>query len=155
MKMEDQMNELNKNWFRYITIISLFLCSCTNEYCDRLKVTIDEIYNSEQSESIINLREVYNFEWDVLYIFKEYEQPEDISEIIGFDCKCDKVPDLEEMYLFVKDSKIVNISTGECNGYSLKSLIETNLDGGQKIEADKSKFRVVKGQTHYSLTPIE
>ncbi|WP_461302224.1 hypothetical protein [Aureisphaera sp.] len=140
------------------TLICLLLATvfygCSNEYCNELHSAVVDIYNPDTDKNIVDLKEVYDFEWDILYIFKEYEHPDTISEIIGFDCHCEQVGDSEEMYLFVKDNLVVEIDTGECDGYSLSTNITICCDGAKRIDSYDSKFSIGKGNEIYGLWPL-
>lgn len=154
-----ELNQMKKKKKIRIYIILFFtlVLSCQDyESPSRLMTALNILEASESKEDrIIDLKEVYDFEWDLLYIFKEFVEPENINEIIGFDCQCQIVPDSLELYIFIKKGAIVEKNLVETTGYDFNILNYLDLDRSIVVDSKKSKFKVQKENDYYLLFPIE
>ncbi|WP_299111469.1 hypothetical protein [uncultured Winogradskyella sp.] len=137
-------------------IIIILFSNCQNyESPSRLLIAIEQISFSKHIEkNEINLKDVYNFEWELLYIFKEHVEPKDISEIIGFDCECEIVPDGLEMYIFIYNGSIVEKNIVETTGYDFNIQNYLDLDKSIVINSKNSKFIILDKKSYYLLEPI-
>ncbi len=139
-----------------VLVPMIFIFNCRNyETQGGLFDAIKEIDNSNIKDNIIDLKKVYGFKWDALYIFNEFVDSDDIKEIIGLDCKCDMVPDSLEMYIFVNGDKIVEKIIIENRSYYFSITEYLDFEKTIKIESKNSKFKILKnGNENYILKPI-
>ncbi|TYA74818.1 hypothetical protein [Seonamhaeicola marinus] len=145
-KMKNNMNKL-------LLVITILFFNCLNyESPSRLLNALNDIDYS--SNDTIDLKQVYSFEWDSLYIFREFVEPEAINEIIGLDCECDMVPDSLELYIFINDKEIVKKVIVEAMGYDFYVEEYLDFEKSIKIESISSKFKVVNNKNNYILKPI-
>ena len=124
----------------------LILSSCSN-YCDEIIHYSESKFGKDFKEGEIELKKVYNFDWDTLYIFGAFDHPSEISKEIGFDCKCDIVPDNKDLFLFVLNDKIVKQKVVEC--INMNFIGKSNRKKTYKISSSNSKFRIKKDNNEY------
>ncbi|WP_299121068.1 hypothetical protein [uncultured Tenacibaculum sp.] len=152
MKKNSLINSVNK--YNLFIIIFLIITSCSNGFCDDISKTISKEYKDSKDINIIDMVNIYPFEWDELRIFKSFHTPRDISESLGFDCNCEPIYDGDAMYLFIKNGQIIRKGTEQCNNF-----IFTNSKNSKVfINKETSKFEVKKvkenGNFFFTLTPL-
>ena len=142
-------------WLLYILIIGLIFSCSTNRYCNQIVEHIEINCLEDTKNCEIDLKEVFPFNWDTLYIFKGYDDPLFISKVIGFDCECTIVPEHEKMYLFVKNEQIIQKKTLNC--YEVQFIEMNNDEGTIQIGFNQTIFKVKKSErgdeNHYALSP--
>ena len=128
----------NKSKFMYL-ILLLLMWSCSN-YNDEIVNFTETKYGEKFTEGEIDLKEVFPFQWNKLYIFSPLMDPQDISKELGFDCDCGKVPDDEYLYIFVNDNKVVKKDRLQPKiGFS-----NDNHMGVHLISSSDANFRITK-----------
>ena len=125
----------------------LTLSSCGNNYCDEIVQYSKQKLGNDFKVGEIELKKVYNFDWDTLYIFGAFDHPSEISKKIGFNCKCDIVPDHKELFLFTLNNKIVKQKVTECLNVNFTG--KSNRKNVYKIRSSNSKFIIKRDENEY------
>lgn len=151
MKRIERNSKIN-NMNLIIFWMTISLCSCSNPICDETIRFIDKKC-SQANECKIDLKEVYDFRWDYLYIFDALLYPDEISNTIGFDCHCDIVKDDHKLVLFVVDNKIIRNELMSC--FNLEFPSE---NGVSIVNKDSTLFNVTfktyGGERNFILSKI-
>lgn len=163
MKMESRkIQKIRKDMFLSVVLISflIFLVSCnknSKKLENLLENTIISVSSSnDHSNKVVDLRKVYSFDWDVLYIFGKYTSVSQINEVIGFECTdCYEVPDATNLYLFVYEGGVTQKFLKEYSNYHFAMDWYGGYELTQKIEAAKSEFKILNKETHFALIPVE
>src|SRR5690554_4452788 len=72
------------------------LQSCGGDYCSQIVDKIDYKYQQESKEEIeLDLNQIFDFEWDTIYICGPYGFEQEISNYIGFESKYNYVSEGE------------------------------------------------------------
>ncbi len=102
----------------YCSIVSLILFllqSCSGNYCTQITSIIKEKYKQTPREEIVlDLSQVFEFEWDILYICGPYGFEQELSSTIGFDSQYSYVEEGETLLAFVKGDKVVEEKLISC-----------------------------------------
>lgn len=136
-------------------ILVLLLFGCSNNNKKLLPSAIEDIMKSERQNKVIDLKEVYQFKWDTLYMFGGYSNRKSISDILGFDCVCSTVGESDFLYVFLSEGKEVERFTvsDEYNyEFSMKSIAK--YDRIMRVNAKEAGFQVFDNKLFYSLVPI-
>lgn len=150
---------INKSvWFSLNISLIVFIFSCsTNHYCNEIVEHIEKNCFENAEKCKVDLKKVFSFDWDVLYVFTGYDDPLYISKVIGFDCECNIVPEYKKMYLFIKNEKIVQKKTLSC--YEVQFIEMNNDEGTIQISSNQAEFKVEKSKrgnkNYYTLSPTE
>jgi hypothetical protein len=130
-----------------ITLLTiLILClNCFKEY--KLDITLSSAiisaYESNKENPVIDLKEVYNFEWDTLYILKEHFSTESINETIGIDYECEGGNDDIHVYIFIyKNNVVKQIFVEQYVGYFIYGHEHIDPERSIKIYANNSKYKI-------------
>lgn len=153
-----ELRKLIKNSI-LLLITSFLLClSCTNDSRKFENVVINRYTDNEK---VINLREVFDFKWDKLYVLTPYHYPEatdsqTISDILKIKCNKNR-GQFERLLIFISDGKIVkSISTK----YQKENMIDykpLNVDfyfhknDPEFFTSDKCNFLIKKEENEYAL----
>ncbi|XLS28529.1 hypothetical protein ACJD0Z_15140 [Flavobacteriaceae bacterium M23B6Z8] len=139
-----------------IMLSSWLLAACQNyESPGKLFYEIEEIVNSYSDEKIIDLKKVYEFQWDTLYIFREFMHTDSINEIIGMHCNCDDVPDSLVLYIFIYQGEVVKKIIIEPTKYGFSNIEYLDFERSIKIHSKESKFKIFRsGNDNYLLEPL-
>jgi len=125
------------------------LSSCKKNYCNDIIRYAKAEFGSNINQKQINLQQVYNFDWETLYIFHPWQHPDEISKAIGFDCNCNIVPEGKWLYLFIKQDRIIEQNTIECLNFTFEGL--HNGKGVLKITYSDSEFTINSDDGYYVL----
>lgn len=94
----------------------LSLQSCFSDYCSQIVNKIDNKYKQESKEEIeLDLNEIFDFEWDTIYVCGPYGFEQEISNSIGFESKYDYVFEGETLFSFIKNNTVVEEMRISCN----------------------------------------
>lgn len=130
--------------------LTLFILSCTNSYyCSKIIKHSKSTFGKDFTKGEIELSKVFSFNWDTLYVFGAYDHPSEISNAIGFDCKCDIVPDGKDLFLFVYKNEIIKKEVVECMNMTFDG--KSNRTSVFKISNDSSKFTIRNNDEYYTL----
>lgn len=145
----------NKISLRILYCFTFLFISCS-DYCDEIINYAKVKFGNDFEEAEIDLKKVYDFDWNKLYIFQPLQDQNEISEAIGFDCECTIVPDGKWLYLFIKNNTIVNEKYTTCS--NINFLDSHNGKGNYQIDVSNSKFKISKSKenkNYYVLKNIE
>lgn len=128
----------------YLSIIPVifFLLSCSNDYCNQITGKIKNKYRQGlEEEAVLDLNEVFEFEWDVLYVCGPYGFDQEISDSIGFETQYDYVVEGETLFSFIKDNKVVEERLISCNGIG---FVNDNEEKSEclEIKSSNAKFKI-------------
>lgn len=125
-----------------IVQVLLFLFSCSNDYCNQITDKINIKYQQDSEDEItLDLNEVFDFEWDTLYICGPYGFDQEISLSIGFKTQYDYVKEGETLFTFIKDDKLVEEKLINCNSISFFHSNEY-VSECIKIKSSDATFKV-------------
>ncbi len=136
-----------------IILIVFFLQSCSDDYCSQIMNKIDDKYKQDLREEIVlDLNEVFDFEWDVLYVCGPYGFKQEISNSIGFESQYDYASEGETLFSFLKNNVVIEEMLIDCDGIN---FINDNNEGEcLEIKSSNAKFKVqnlTKGGQNYIL----
>lgn len=143
---------------KILLIISfIFFCSsCSNNYCDKIARQINEKQKDSKEEVILDLNDVFAFEWDSLYICGPYGFDQEASRSIGFDTQYNYIEEAEILFAFIKKDKVVEEKLINCNriGFFNESKEDSEC---LIIKSSDAKFKVKnlseKGQNYWLYRP--
>ncbi|MCD6178659.1 MAG: hypothetical protein J7K39_02030 [Bacteroidales bacterium] len=159
------MNKINNSLviFIFLAVVSLlFLNSCTNSFDERIAKQVETKCSdfSTPESCIIGLNEITEFDWNNVYVFASMTMPDEISNIIGFDCDCSHVKDNYTRIVFTKDNMIVF----QDQYYGLSSLVQfrsvNKADKYLHYSKTEAKFYAIKRNNtlsngyFYDLYPV-
>jgi hypothetical protein len=117
--------------------------SCNETPSDAIIRYAKEKYGNAFQEGYIDLADVFNFQWDKLYIFSPLAYPEDIMRAIGFKYDGEIVPDDIYMFLFVNDSAI----TKEYRNHDVRIGFSDDPETGvYEVDRNNSKYNQMHRQ---------
>lgn len=148
---------------KYIIFASLlFLLSCTKSFDKKLLEDLNaRSFSPNVSQSVIDLKSITSFEWDVMHIFGGSMRSAEIFDVIGL--KCRPVPDGQMRIVFLKEGKIVHESqyyAGEGIQFTdPNSSLRDDYDG-LCFKQEEAVFYVLKrkkrnGSCFYDLYPVD
>lgn len=133
-----------------LIIISLSLFSCSDNYDDKIISYVEIKYGKNFEESEVDLNDVFDFEWDILYVCGTYGFDQEISNSIGFNTQYDYVKEGKTLFAFIKNDKVVEEKLISCNRISFFDDDESEC---LKIKSSDAKFKVKnlpeKGQNYW------
>lgn len=94
--------------YLYLIFCFFFFFSCSNYKKSEFEKGVELKYNKtciDSSVCIVNIKEITNFKWDKMFVFKTTASLEIINEALGFDYPY--FEDVAERIVFVKDNKII------------------------------------------------
>ena len=139
----EKTKKINQTIIIISWLLVFFTSSCTS--CGEFSSKIKKLYKDEQiGKPVIDLKDVFKFEWDTLYIVHENNGKDYIEQYLNVDCDCDYVPDGTFMYLFVKDKKLVKKSIQSCQAFWIQPAQKLGRGGIEKITSSHSKFEILK-----------
>ena len=62
----------------------LLLISCEDKECEDLAQRLESL-KCDKDECLVDLRELFNEDWNELYFFQGFNTPADITHVIGFE----------------------------------------------------------------------
>lgn len=89
----------------------LWLASCNGSNTalnEKLKTAVTEGETGPEGFHTIQMAELTDFDWDVMYYFQPNEDERAISEVIGFRWEGAEVPEDHRRLLFVKGQEVVS-----------------------------------------------
>lgn len=143
-----------KIYRKILLIISfIFLCSsCSNNYCDKITKQIKEKQEYSKEEIILDLNEIFDFEWDTLYICGPYGFNQELSPNIGFNTHYNYVKEGQTLFAFVKKDKVIEERLINCSRISFFNESEEESEC-LVIKSSEAKFKVKnlseKGQNYW------
>ncbi|WP_276497663.1 lipoprotein [Pontibacter litorisediminis] len=98
---------------RYILplLALLWLAGCNGSNTalnEKLKAAVTEGEAGPEGYKTINMAELTDFDWDMLYFFQPNEDEQAISDVIGFTWDGAEVPENHRRLLFVKGEEVVS-----------------------------------------------
>lgn len=135
-----------------MTILVLtMLVSCQDNFSSQMIGALESFNYSPDDSSYLAIKDVFNFNWDTLYIFDSMLYPDEISSTIGMPCDCDMVSDGSSLAIFILGDSIIEKELIRMDDYSFVKLRE---NGVSKI-GWSAKFKVerkdLNGNYHYYL----
>jgi len=121
-------------------VVFLLLVSCRSSPSDQIIDYAKEKYGKGFIEGNIDLKDIFQFQWEKLYIFSPLTYPKDIVAEIGFDYEGEIVPDNYYLFLFVQGNKMVkkhlysNIKIG---------FNDNGNNGVYKIDQNNAAYKIV------------
>lgn len=135
-----------------IISFAFFCLSCSNNYCDKIARQINEKQENSKKEVILDLKEVFTFEWDSLYICGPYGFDQETFRSIGFNTQYDYIEEGETLFAFIKNDKVVEEKLINCNRISFFNEIKEDSEC-LIIKSSDAKFKVKnlseKGQNYW------
>lgn len=115
------------------------LISCSNSPSDQIINYVKEKQSKDLKDVVIDIRDIFKFKWETIYIFSPLTYPEDIEKELGFKYDGNIVKDNNYLVLFVNGNKIIKEYT-----YSeLKIGFDDNKNMGvYEIQYEDAKYRV-------------
>lgn len=114
-------------------------------------------FTVQNDSCVIDIRNVFNIEWDTMYIFPSWSMEEDISSALGIHYQGSYVKDDTKRIIFVKDKKVVSEDDYYESGQNTIEFEYTNWPD-QRIKYSTPMFTVKRMQEKdgflYKLTPI-
>lgn len=95
-------------FLKFILLVSCtsFLCACSQ--IDRKIIKYAQTVCSQNDTCRIDLREVLKVDYDCMYLFGEFTQPDEISSIMGIIYKRNKtITDSKHRVILLKDNTVV------------------------------------------------
>lgn len=138
--------------FRFFLIVFLAGCQKQDGFKTAIITSIESSCDESSMECVLDIAQVFDFEWDTLYIVDSMIYPEEISDAIGVNCECDLVTDNEKSVFFIKNGVIVKKYTTELFEITFGNK---RKDGIIKIASYSSRFilkkRVFNDINHYYI----
>lgn len=132
---------------RSLLFAALIVFSCSDrENCITEETQICNFSPGLTKLNKLNLSDVFNFEWDELYIVTGPRFPDDVSQMIGRDYK-GTIPDDTRQYIFINNGTIVRDEQSSCQ--CLDYFSETSKNGFVRYTRDSSisiLCRTVEGE---------
>ncbi len=104
------MNMAGKSRSIFLTLLVLALFfSCTNKNSLTYKIAnyLENECQFDADTCEINLDNIIDFDWDIMYTFAEMNPPEGVSNIIGFEYFGKGTNWGTQLFVFIKDNKVV------------------------------------------------
>lgn len=127
--------------FLLITLFILFFSSCSNNYCDKITKQIEKKQEYSKEEFLLDLNEVFDFEWDILYICGPYGFNQEVTSFIGFSTRYDYVKEGQTLIAFIQNDKVIEEKLINCNKISFFDESEKESEC-VKIKSSEAKFKV-------------
>lgn len=157
LKKNKQMNfpKLYKKLISFLVIpFTFFYLSCSNNYCDKITKTIIEKQEFSKEDIVLDLNEIFDFEWDTLYICGPYGFNQEISKSIGYDTRFNYVSEGEILFAFIEKNVIVEEKLIYCENISFFNE-NPNESECIKIKSSDAKFKIKKtSETNQSFLLI-
>jgi|GEM_PF-1508523 hypothetical protein len=103
------LNKLKQNKIEIgLFYFMVTLIGCNQSVADKMLNTLDQECTFEEFCSF-DLSIATGFEWDTVYIFREYFSDEEISRTTGIEWAGSEVGDGNQRLVFIKDNKIVYV----------------------------------------------
>lgn len=130
-----------KTIFFIVVSFMLFCSSCSNDYCDVIIKQIKEKQEYSKEEIMLDLNEIFEFEWDTLYVCGPYGFDQEISPFIGFNTQYDYIKEGQTLFAFIKKDKVIEEKFISCNkiGFFKESTEESEC---LIIKSSDAKFKV-------------
>ena len=133
------------------TTVMLQCVSKQNENTEleaKLEQAIRKIENKSMSDSlIIDIAEFAKFEWDKLFTFRDPQSPHKMNKALGIDWEGARtLYEKDNLFVFVKDRKVVAYVFFEGSSYSKKDLIFDGDTWRSSFTPKDAKFVVKKGK---------
>lgn len=142
--MNNRMNFTNLKRLLLSTTFILFipfLQSCSSDYCSQIVSKINDKYQQESKEEIIlDLNEVFDFEWDTIYVCGPYGFDQEISNSIGFESKYDYVSEGETLFSFLKNNVVIEEMLIDCD--KMGFVRDSDKEECLEIKSSNAKFKV-------------
>lgn len=140
-----------------LILIIFFLQSCTYDYCSQIVDSIENKYPQElKGEMFLDLNEVFEFEWDVLYVCGPYGFDQEISaNFRSFESQYDYVLEGETLFSFLKNNVLVEELLIDCKKVTF--AFDNESTECIEIKSSKAKFEVKKitlGEPNYLLIKL-
>lgn len=131
----NKKNVINKN---KILISFLFgfmvISSCKDLACDGIMIKLDSLAcNGEICE--LDLKELFDEDWDELFIFHGFNTSKDISNVIGFEYEGEAIYDHKRLVLEIANGKILNETRTECLNLNLDRVLKNGHFTKKKEES--------------------
>ena len=98
-----------RNALIFAFALLLFGCSGSNqELNQKLRDAVTEGEAGAEGYKTVQLAELTDFDWDVMYYFQPNEDKKAISDVIGFKWEGAEVPEDHRRLLFVKGQEVVS-----------------------------------------------
>ncbi|CAM3569062.1 hypothetical protein POKO110462_09740 [Pontibacter korlensis] len=98
-----------KNILPFSFALLLFGCSGSNTSLnEKLRAAVTEGEVGAQGYKTIQMADLTDFEWDVMYYFQPNEDEKAISDVLGFKWEGAEVPENHRRLLFVKEQEVVS-----------------------------------------------
>ncbi len=117
-----------------ISILSTLCIGCVTDFDEhennileqKIVKVFEEAKNSKKKEAFLfRMDTLTNFHWDKMYAFAHLDSKRDVDQKLGFDWNCYNFPylnDKDNLFIFVKDNKVVSYVFFEANNYDKKDL---------------------------------
>lgn len=122
----------------FLVVLLFFSCQ---EKCITEEAKICELSSGSAGSSKLNLSEVFNFEWDELYVVTGPRFPDDVSEMIGHNYE-GTIPDDIRQYIFFNNGIMIRDEPSRCR--CIDFFDETAESGFVKYTHDSSISIVCK-----------
>ncbi|MCX2738393.1 hypothetical protein [Pontibacter anaerobius] len=97
--------------YTWALLALLWLAGCNGSNTalnEKLKVAVTEGEAGPEGYKTIQVAELTDFDWDMMYFFQPNEDEKAISDAIGFAWEGDEVPEDHRRLLFVKGEEVVS-----------------------------------------------
>lgn len=138
------------NWFNLVFLFLIFH-ACTDKFCNDLKFRLNNIKCTNNEECVVDMKKIFKDKWEYLYIFSSFNTSEDISEALGFNCKCQTIYDHTRLFLLVSNNNIIRRYKTECHAVNIERIIK---NGFVKIDSANSELLLFRSNQNDSQTYI-
>jgi len=144
---------ISKYFFRLAICCIISSNGCTNDFCSKIESKIAQNC-LDSTHCQVDLKQVYDFEWDYLYVLTVNTNSTEIESLTGYQEKDRYLYDNEELLLFTQKDSIIKKATIECNDIGFYDFFEVNY---LKLARDTAKFNIQKemldgGREYFILT---
>ena len=146
---------------RYILplLALLYLASCSDSNTtleEKLQAAVTEGKADNNGYKTIQLSELTDFDWDMMYYFQPYEDKKVISDAIGFKWEGDEVKEGFRRLLFVKGKEVVSFVDYNYNEFPLAVY---GCEGDKwvypKARTQFASFKYCSGENEvYTFIPV-
>lgn len=139
----------------------LIVISCEKRYDRGLTEKIEAQCSQVSQGCIFNLADVTDFEWEKVYVFYGLVDKDEISAIIGFNCKCDDLQDQRTRLIYIFGGNIAHEFEYSTMGELLQFRSLRKADEFISYDRAKAKFYAIKKkggmteESYYDLFPVE
>ena len=142
----------NNKGLVFALIISLFFfVSCSNKYCDKIIESIKNQCVNEEEECQVSFKEMFDLNWDTLYIFDSMLYPDEVSKALGTKYEGKIVPEGKSLFVLMYKGNIVREQKERCRDITFVDMKKDGVVIIQRQNAYMVKQKILNDREHYLL----